>query len=215
METIDVTKLTEEQRKELLKQLQQDETDIRRARREAYEMSKAAFMESVFGMVDEQKAALDKFNSDLVEGIKDFRKVMEKYGQMRDDQLSFTLIWNDNKLIVKTNKVKRFDERADMAAARLIDFLKAYIKRTDNGQNDPLYQLAMKMIERNRQGDLDYKQVSNLYELEGRFNDPEYTAIMELFRESHIIEGTATHFYFFRKSENGFWRKIELSFNQL
>ena len=215
MEQIDVTKLTEEQRKELLKQLQQDETDIRRARREAYEMSKAAFMESVFGMVDEQKAALDKFNSDLVEGIKDFRKVMEKYGQMRDDQLSFTLIWNDNKLIVKTNKVKRFDERADMAAARLIDFLKAYIKRTDNGQNDPLYQLAMKMIERNRQGDLDYKQVSNLYELEGRFNDPEYTAIMELFRESHIIEGTATHFYFFRKSENGFWRKIELSFNQL
>ena len=213
--TIDVSKLSSEERQALLQQLQQEESDKRRCQREAYETSKAAFMESVFNLVDEQIAAIDKFNADLLEGIAGFQKIMEKYGHVRDGQMSFTLIWKDTKLVVKTNKVKRFDERADMAASRLIVFLKEYIKRADNGQNDPLYHLAMKMIERNRHGDLDYKRVSDLYELEGRFSDPEYSAIMELFRESHIIEGTITHYYFYKRDERELWKKIELSFNQL
>ncbi len=215
MNNIDVSKLNDEQRQALLQDLQQVESDKNRAKREAYESSRAIFIESVFGMVDEQKTAVDKFYFDLLEGLDDFMKIMSRYGHLKKGQKSFTLIHGNLKLVVKTNNVKRFDERGDMAAARLIDFLKAYIKKTDNGQNDPLYQLAMSMIERNRQGDLDYKQVSKLYELEDRFNDAEYTSIMKLFRESHIVDGTATHFYFYKKTERGVWKKIELSFNQL
>jgi len=73
----------------------------------------------------------------------------------------------------------------------------------------------MLAIERNSRGDLDYKQISNLYQLEGKFNDPVYSAIMELFRESHVTEGTATNFYFYKKNELGVWKKIEISFNRL
>ena len=42
-----------------------------------------------------------------------------------------------------------------------------------------MYQLAMSLLERNRQGDLDYKSISKLYELEDKFDD-EYKGIMEL-----------------------------------
>jgi len=104
---------------------------------------------------------------------------------------------------------------SDMAAMRLVTFLKAWVQKSDKGTDDPMYQLAMMALERNQKGDLDYKQVSNLYKLEGRFNDAEYSAIMELFRESHVIEGTATHFYFYKRSELGVWRRIEISFNRL
>ena len=215
MENIDVTKLSPEQRQKLLADLQQVENDKKRARREAYEMSKIAFVSSVFESVDEQKVLIDKFNADLLEGLDDFQQVMVQYGQLKEKQRSFTLIHKDMKMVVKSNNVKRFDERGDMAATRLVAFLKAWVAKSENGKNDPLYVLAMKTLERNKAGDLDYKRVSDLYELEGRFSDPEYTSIMEQFRESHIVDGTVTHYYFYRKSEHGVWVKIELSFNQL
>ena len=43
----------------------------------------------------------------------------------------------------------------------------------------------------------------------------ENAAIMALFKESHLVEGTATNFYFFEKDRMGVWRKLEPSFNRL
>ena len=39
---------------------------------------------------------------------------------------SFTIVDGDMKLEVRSNKVKSFDERADLAAERLVDYLKRY-----------------------------------------------------------------------------------------
>ncbi len=54
----------------------------------------------------------------------------------------------------------------------------------------------MAMLERNRYGDLDYKSISKLYELEPRFNDPEYSEIMQLFKESNVVERMAAEVLF-------------------
>src|SRR5690606_33962411 len=116
---------------------------------------------------------------------------------------------------VKTNKVKKFDERADLAASRLIEFLQKWIERAPGGTDNPMYQLAMVLLERNKDGDLDYKNVSKLYDLESKFADPEYGEIMMLFKESHLVEGTATNYYFWKRDKQSVWRKIEPSFNRL
>lgn len=47
------------------------------------------------------------------------------------------------------------------------------------------------MIQRNEAGDLDYKSISQLYELEADFNDAEYSSIMQLFKEATAVRGTA------------------------
>ena len=78
-----------------------------------------------------------------------------------------------------------------------------------------MYLLAITLLERNKYGDLDYKSISKLYELEDRFGDPEYSEIMNLFRESNVIEGTATNYYFEEKDSRGVWRRLEPSFNRL
>lgn len=102
-----------------------------------------------------------------------------------------------------------------MAAARLIDFLKAWIGGREKGADDPMYQLAMTLLERNRKGDLDYKSISKLYDLEAQFNDPEYSEIMQLFKESNVVNGTAINFYFHQRDERGVWHRIEPSFNRM
>jgi hypothetical protein len=213
---MDVKDLSSEQLEELLKKKKDEERHQALVKREAYEGIRAEVLHKV-----EQKV---RAVSEDVKGLFDFivnetgafYEVMKEYGQLRrNEQMSFLIPSEKFRLEVKTNKVKKFDERADVAASRLIEFLQDWIKQSEKGHDDPMYQLAMTLLERNKYGDLDYKSISKLYELEQQFNSQEYTDIMQLFRESNIVEGTATNFYFWEKSKLGVWRKIEPSFNRL
>lgn len=214
MDTIDINKLSSDQRQLLLFQLQQEEADKHRAAREAYEALKSGFVQDIKTLVFELNGSVSQFHQHLISESEGFRQVMEEYGHVKQEQMSFTVIEGKFKIEAKTNKVKKFDERADMAAARLVVYLKNWVKTSEKGTEDPMYQLAMMAIERNQRGDLDYKQISNLYKLEGKFPGGEYTEIMNLFRESHVIETTVTNFYFYQRSELGVWKRIEVSFNR-
>lgn len=195
-----------------LEQVKKRETE----KREAYEKLRAELVNAIREKVLLTVAAVKTLSDFLASEINAFRSIMSEYGQLRDPgQMSFKIEDSGFRIWVKTNKVKRFDERADVAAARLIEFLQAWIKRAEQGENNPMYQLAMTLLERNKNGDLDYKSISKLYDLESRFNDPEYSAIMQLFKESNMIEGTATNYYFEQRNENGVWKRLEPSFNRL
>jgi hypothetical protein len=212
---MNIENLTAEEQDTLFLQLKEKKDRAQLMQREAYEGLRETFMQEVFYLVEIQSESVTTFHRFLVDQVEGFQGIMAEYGHIDPDQKNLTVVEGDCKLEKKTSKVKKFDERADMAATRLIDFLKQWVRTSEKGTDDPMYQLAMMAIERNQKGDLDYKQVSNLYKLEGRFNDLEYSAIMELFRESHIIEGTATHYYFSHKDKNGVWQRIEVSFNKL
>ena len=85
----------------------------------------------------------------------------------------------------------------------------------NNGSLRAVIHLLLVLLQRTEAGDLDYKSISRLYELEQDFNDTEYTSIMQLFRESNIVEGTVVRFYFEEKDEMNRWKRIEPSFNQM
>ena len=196
---------------EINKQEQQEQID----RRDAYETLRKEFVLEVKNRATGLVEAVKLFRDWLDGNSKTFRDVMREYGHLRkDEQMSFTLIEDDFKLEVRSNKVKGFDERADVAAERLMEYLKTYISGSAKGADDPMYQLAMSLLERNRQGDLDYKSISKLYELEDRF-DEEYKAIMELFRESNVVQTTAINYYFHQRDEDNVWHRVEPSFCRL
>lgn len=145
-----------------------------------------------------------------------YYNALKEYGELkRDEQLGFTVNNDTFRVQVKGNRVKRFDERADVAEKRLIDYLKKWIAKKGEGERNPIYKLAMSLLQRNESGDLDYKSISRLYELEEDFNDEEYTSIMQLFRESNTVEGTVIRFYFEERDSLNKWKRIEPSFNQM
>lgn len=207
--------MSEADRKALLEELRAEERQATRDRREAYESIRAQFMHEVKGHLLPLVENVREFRDWIEREAEGFYAIMREYGQLRkEDQSSFTIVDGDMKIEVRSNKVKTFDERADMAAERLMEYLKAYVAGSEKGYDDPMYQLAMTLLERNRQGDLDYKNISKLYEMEDRF-DEEYKSIMSLFRESHTVTKTATNFYFSQRDKNGVWRRIEPSFCRL
>ena len=210
-----LTGMSAADRKALLEELRAEERQATRDRREAYESIRAQFMHEVKGHLLPLVENVREFRDWIEREAEGFYAIMREYGQLRkEDQSSFTIVDGDMKIEVRSNKVKTFDERADMAAERLMEYLKAYVAGSEKGYDDPMYQLAMTLLERNRQGDLDYKNISKLYEMEDRF-DEEYKSIMSLFRESHTVTKTATNFYFSQRDKNGVWRRIEPSFCRL
>lgn len=215
-QSVDIKSLSKEQRAALMAQLQQEEKEDRIARRETYEALRGEFMHEVKTNVLEMVNAVTGFRGWLEKEADAFTKVMKEYGQVKsDEQRSYTITDGDFRLEVKSNKVKGFDERADMAADRLIDYLKRYMQNSEKGSDDPMYQMAMTLLERNKMGDLDYKSISKLYELEDKF-DEEYADIMRLFKEANVEQRNATNYYFSRRNpENGVWTRIEPSFCRL
>lgn len=215
-QSVDIKSLSKEQRAALMAQLQQEEKEDRIARRETYEALRGEFMHEVKTNVLEMVNAVTGFRGWLEKEADAFTKVMKEYGQVKsDEQRSYTITDGDFRLEVKSNKVKGFDERADMAADRLIDYLKRYMQNSEKGSDDPMYQMAMTLLERNKMGDLDYKSISKLYELEDKF-DEEYADIMRLFKEANVVQRNGTNYYFSRRNpENGVWTRIEPSFCRL
>ena len=211
-----VKNLTKEQRAELLAQLQNEVKNDRMAKRESYEGLRSQFMHDVFSKVEKVESEVSGFKKWLDGETSAFTKMMSEYGAVKNDgQQSYTITDGDLKLEVKFNKVKGFDERADLAAERLVDYLKRYMQASEKGVEDPMYQMAMTLLERNKTGDLDYKSISKLYELEDKF-DSEYAEIMHLFKEANVVQNTATNYYFSKRNpETGVWHKIEPSFCRL
>lgn len=185
-------------------------------KREAYVSLRGSFLNETQSRLVAVIGTVKKFSDWIQKESAAFKEVMMEYGQVRDPgQLSYKLEAGNFRVWVKTNKVKRFDERADLATTRLHEFLSRWIQDAPGGSDNPMYQLAMVLLERNRNGDLESKNISKLYELESRFNDPEYSEIMQLYKESNIISGTATNYYFEQKDGQGVWRRLEPSFNRL
>ena len=183
---MDIDKLSEKEREELLSRLSAEKKRKEAAKRKNYQKMRNKFIASTEKRVRKYVRDGMELKRWLQDEAKSFYDAMKGYGELkRDEQLGFT-VGNDNfRIQVKGNRVKRFDERADIAEKRLIDYLNRWIQSKGEGERNPVYKLAMSLLQRNEAGDLDYKSISRLYELEQDFNDTEYTSIMQLFRESN------------------------------
>jgi hypothetical protein len=213
---VDLSQMSAEEKARLLAELQTETQRDRLNRRETYEGLRKDFMQGVKARVSDVTKSVADFKAWLDDEVGTFTSLMREYGQVKTEgQQSYTITDDDFRLEVKFNKVKGFDERADMAAERLVEYLQGYMERSAAGVDDPMYQMAMTLLERNKKGDLDYKSISKLYELEDKF-DGEYVEIMKMFREANVVQATATNYYFSeRNDQTGVWYRIEPSFCRL
>lgn len=213
---VNIKNLSKEERAKLLAELQNEEKQSRIERRETYEGLRAEMMHDVWQRLTRIVTDVRGFHDWLQGEVESFVSVMRDYGQVRKtDQRSYTITDGDFRLEISSNKVKGFDERADLAAERLIDYLKRYMKQSEKGSDDPMYQMAMTLLERNKAGDLDYKSISKLYELEDKF-DSEYSEIMTLFKEANVVQKNAINYYFYQKNpKTNVWERVEPSFCRL
>ena len=118
--------------------------------------------------------------------------------------MSFSIQEGCFRIEVKSNKVKRFEERADAAASRLIEFLQQWIEGKEDGQENPMYQLAMTLLESATSTAISTTSPSrSSTSWREQFGDAEYTAIMNLFKESHPGRRNRHQLLFLRERQDG------------
>ena len=183
---MDIKNLSEKEREALLSKLQAEKKRKDGDRKKNYQKLRARFLASVERKLRKYIKDGQEFKEWLRKEATAYYDQLKEYGGLkRDEQLGFEVKNDTFKVSVKGNRV------------------------------NPMYKLAMSLLQRNEAGDLDYKSISRLYELEDDFNDPEYSEIMQLFRESNVVEGTVIRFYFEEKDGNNQWKRIEPSFNKM
>lgn len=132
---MDISKLSKEEKAELLRKLKEEEKTESIQRKETYEALRHQFMFDVESKLMPVVNDVQGFYDWIVGESKAFRNVMREYGQLRmrqgEETATFSVVDGNFKLEVKSNKVKSFDERADLAAERLIDYLKNYIAHSE------------------------------------------------------------------------------------
>ena len=113
---MNIKDMSKEERAQLLAELQNEEKKSRIERRETYEGLRASFMKEVEENVVELTNAVGLFKEWLAQEVESFVSIMKEYGQVRkSDQRSYTITDGDFRLEISSNKVKGFDERADLA----------------------------------------------------------------------------------------------------
>lgn len=214
---MDTSNLTTAEKLSLLENLKSEEKDLKIRNQKAYTGLKSDFLKDIFHMAEKQEEEVCRFHRYISEQVESFFDIMVEYAAAKPalKTKSFSIIEGNYKLEKKVSKVKKFDERADIAAERLVQFLSSYIETKEGGENDPIYQLAMLAISKTRGGEFDNKQVANLYKIEEQFNSPEFSEIVSLFKQAHTVDSTVTHYYFWKKDVNEVWQRVELSFNKL
>ena len=121
--TLDLTKLTASELKELMEAAKRNENRLLNERKDAYEGIRAEVVHRIIRKVEAVTSDVECLHTYVEEETQAFKEVMEEYGRLRaGGQMSFSLQDGNYKVDVKSNKVKKFDERADIAAARLIEF---------------------------------------------------------------------------------------------
>ncbi len=173
MKDLDLSKLSSEERRRALDELLAIEKQEKTQRKEAFEAIRMQFVHDVKTRFYEYVQHGKDFAAWIRQEAKGYYNVLVDYGKLkRTEQLGFTVGDETFRMKVKGAHVKGFDERADIAEKRLVDFLNNWIAQKADGKKNPMYKLAMAMVQRNEMGDLDYKSISHLYELESDFADP-------------------------------------------
>ena len=97
------------------------------------------------------------------------------------------------------------------------DFVKRMAAETRNitGRVREFYDLVVAETDAFRKIMQEYGATRRDDQLGYSVQEGDFSEIMQLFKESNVVNGTAINFYFHQRDERGVWHRIEPSFNRM
>jgi len=139
---------------------------------------------------------------------------LANYGKMRSNSkggFSITNTEDTMRITRRRDTIPTWDERSSKAVELIKDFLGDAIKK----KNAKLFEILMSFLERNKNGDLEYARVMDLYSHENKFDDPRWKEGLRLIKESFHNHFKGFGYEFKTKDKNGKWQTVLLNFSSL
>jgi len=136
---------------------------------------------------------------------------MKEFGEVKSNHKgNFQLKSTDAEYKVEFSNqmIKEFDERAELAADHLNEFLLTFVKKSGNAAYK-----YMKGVTEKKNDKFDINLVGRLFKMEDEFDHPSFKKAVELFKASYVEVDSAQYIRFFKRNEQtGAYENINLNF---
>ncbi len=210
-----VKELSIEEMEELLKEKKAEKQREENEKREAYEKERDELIYDLgavaLGLYNDMKSLKRRSMNKLTV----FRDKMMEYGDLRggeNNKGSFEIKNERFKIQFSSKVVKKYDERALLAEAKMNEFLTTFVKKRDK----KLYDFISSLMKRKEEtGEFDHDMISRLYARENDYDDPNWKEAIKLFKESYSPSSTARYIRFSVALPDGGWDQIVLDFAKI
>jgi len=207
---MNISNLTQEEKLRLLQELQYETLTEEQKRRLAYEDMRDEIVQKYLEKFKSMQNRLVALKGEMKEEVDTFISLLYEYGKAKDGQQSFRIIdKHGNVLEVSSQKLSKYDERAELAAMKVKEFVKAHFR----DQTDADFILSL--LDKNEKGKFSEANIQRLYKYEDKYQDQNWKEAIKLFKESFTQFGTKEYMRIHEAQEDGGTRNIYLDFSKL
>lgn len=206
-----VSELSAAELKELLRDTQRKEAAEKAKKEKKYQDAKNQLVNELVHNALGIQDILKEFKGKSFGRLKEHYELMKEYGEVSSNNKgNFQLKSADGQYKVEfvNHVIKEFDERADMAAEHLNEYLSEDVKK----RNLKHYKMIKGLIEK-KNDKFDVSLVGRLYKMEDDSDHPSWKKAIELFKASYVEVDSSLYVRFFKRNEEtGAYENINLNF---
>lgn len=205
----DLQKMSTEELEALLATRRKEEKEREKRERKELEEECTQILNKLFAMAETASNAINALLKSSAEDSVSLREKLNNYGLIRSNSKGGFHIKDDTRKIIFAHRTEcEYDFRASKAEELLKDFLTDFVKKRDI----KMYNVVSALLERNKEGNLEYSRIQSLYSLENEFDDPRWKEAIRLFKESFKSVGSYITPQFYRKNPvTGKWQNVPLN----
>lgn len=213
MTAIDISKLSPEALSDLKKQLeersQKEEARIQ-SERETYKKLRDEAIRKYFVRLQEISTALIETKKEVFEGFDTIISMKDELYNTKSDRQSDTLTTDDGEISIKLgNRVNDgWADEAEVGITKVKEYLKT-LARDENSAD--LLDTVMKLIAKDRKGNLKASKVLQLEQLAQKKNDAQFTEAIKIIQQSYRPTPSCQFIEVRYKDTNGKERSLPLS----
>ncbi|MCF8327166.1 MAG: DUF3164 family protein [Bacteroidales bacterium] len=210
----DVTQMTEEELEELLKAKREHKRKEQQRKREHYEQYRDQMTTEMVKVAKDLHDKMKEFKRQCMENMEHLREEAKRYGEISAKSKGGFSLRNQetgDKVVYERNVKTEYDERADIAAGLIWDFLGDKVKKRSKED----FNMISGFLAKNNAGDFNPTMIGRLLANRNNYSDERWVKAMDLFEESHNTVLISMNISFMRKNSAGKDVAIPLTFSSI
>lgn len=208
---IKLEELTLEQKKELMKQVEQEEKNKKRKiqeDREYYKKLLSEVVEKNFYKLKEVSEKLKEIKTEVFEDFEDVLRLKEELYGIKEKQQSHTFTTEQGLSVVIGHRViDNFDDTVHAG----IEKVKGYISKVTAGEKAELEELINLLLKKDKNGNLKASRVLELERIANKISDEELTDGVNIIKEAYKPSKSSSFIEIYYKNNEGKRVNIPLS----
>lgn len=216
MESIDLKRLSAEQKSELLKQIAEEQANEKRKKEEekkAYKDLASDIVESSFAYLSDTSKKLREVKKMVFDNFKTVLDMKRDLFNIEGKQATHTFTSADGskRITIGHRTNDNYDDTCEAGIEKVKNYLKSLAQDDKTGS---LVEIITELLTRNKSGNLKPSRVMKLYQHAMKSGNKEFIEGVDIIQRSYNPQFTKTFITAAERNENGEWVAVPLSMTE-